>query len=77
MDTTTPTLQTLFDQLGLPSDAADIDQFVAQNRPVPQEMALPDAPFWTPAQSQFLREEWKDDAEWIPVVDQLNVLLRD
>ncbi|HUD31536.1 MAG TPA: DUF2789 family protein, partial [Variovorax sp.] len=50
MDTTTPTLQTLFDQLGLPSEAADIDRFVAENRPVPQEVALPDAPFWTPAQ---------------------------
>ena len=31
MDTTTPTLETLFDQLGLPSDQASIDAFAEKH----------------------------------------------
>jgi hypothetical protein len=76
MDLTQPSIETLFEQLGLSGETADIDDFIASHRPLPDGVLLPDAPFWTPAQSQFLREEFKDDAEWIPIVDQLNVRLR-
>ena len=76
MDMTQPTIETLFEQLGLSGQPADVDAFIAQHRPLADDVLLPNAPFWTPAQSQFLREEFKDDAEWIPVIDQLNVMLR-
>ena len=70
-----PTMHDLFAQLGLPNDEDAVQEFVARHRPLPQNMALPDAPFWTPAQAQFLREQWQRDAEWAEVVDQLNVSL--
>lgn len=75
MDLSTHTMHDLFDQLGLPSEEAEIQQFVARHRPLPQDMALADAPFWTPAQAQFLREQLNRDADWAEVVDQLNMSL--
>lgn len=42
---------------------------------MPDGMRLEDAPFWSPAQSQLLREERQDDADWAMVVDRLNVAL--
>ena len=68
-------LKDLFDQLGLPSEHGEIERFIELHRPLPQEMRLADAPFWSPAQAQFLNEEFHDDADWAPLVDQLNVLL--
>lgn len=76
MDLTNNTLANLFSQLGLPSEQADIDRFVATHRPLADTVKLADASFWTPAQSQFLREEINEDADWAEVVDQLNVMLR-
>lgn len=75
MEPTTHTLSELFAQLGLDADARAIDQFIATHRPLPGGVALADAPFWTPAQAQFLREELRDDADWAELVDQLNVRL--
>jgi hypothetical protein len=75
MDLSTPTMHDLFDQLGLPSDEASVQAFVARHRPLAQNMLLPDAPFWTPSQAQFLREQWQRDADWAEVVDQLNASL--
>ena len=68
-------LKDLFDQLGLPSSSAEIERFIDTHRPLPDGMRLADAPFWTPAQAQFLNEEFHDDADWAPLVDQLNVAL--
>ncbi|QBH00545.1 DUF2789 domain-containing protein [Xanthomonas oryzae] len=65
----------LFAQLGLPSDEASICNFIAEHSPLPGDMHLEDAPFWTPAQSQLLREERRDDADWIGTIDQLNIAL--
>lgn len=76
MDLTNHSLQALFEQLGLPGGPADIDRFVAEHRPLPETVRLADAPFWTPAQAQFLREEIAEDADWAEMVDQLNLLLR-
>lgn len=39
-------------------------------------MRLEEAPFWTAAQAQLLREERIDDADWAIVVDRLNLALR-
>lgn len=67
----------LFAQLGLPADEAEIDRFIETHAPLPRSVDLADAPFWTPAQASFLREEILEDADWAEVVDQLNVRLRD
>jgi hypothetical protein len=66
----------LFAQLGLPDDTDSIARFIAQHAPLPDAVALHEAPFWTDAQRTLLREELQEDADWAPVVDQLNVALR-
>lgn len=75
METPLHSLNSLFAQLGLPSDDAAIERFIASHSPLPENVQLPDAPFWTPSQAALLREELSEDADWAPVVDQLNVRL--
>lgn len=75
MDLSTHNLSTLFAQLGLASDQTFVDNFIETHRPLPAEILLADAPFWSSAQSAFLREEILKDADWAEVVDQLNVRL--
>ena len=65
----------LFAQLGLANGHEDIRQFLATHAPFPDDMRLEEAPFWTPSQAQLLREERVDDADWIVVIDQLNVAM--
>lgn len=72
----TPTLADLFAQLGLDADDAAQRAFIAAHAPLPANLPLPDAPFWTPAQATFLREALLEDAEWAEVVDELDALLR-
>ncbi|MBC3956034.1 Protein of unknown function [Pseudomonas asturiensis] len=74
MELPNPTLAGLFDQLGLPSDEDDITKF-AQAHQLPDDVKLVDADFWTRQQADFLKEELRSDAEWAPVVDELNALL--
>ena len=71
MDAPIPTLETLFDQLGLDSSPEAIDTFIASN-PLPEDVKLIDAPFWSDQQAAFLKEELRDDAEWAIPVDELN-----
>ena len=66
----------LFSQLGLPMDEAGIRAFLKTHSPLPDDVLLADAPFWTPAQAALLREELLEDADWAEVVDQLNTALR-
>ncbi|WP_281982771.1 DUF2789 domain-containing protein [Azonexus hydrophilus] len=66
----------LFAQLGLPNHQDDIGRFIAAHRTLGPDIALPDAPYWTPAQSSFLREALQQDADWAELVDQLNQALR-
>ena len=66
----------LFAQLGLPSDSVSIEAFLRAHSPLPDDVSLPDAPFWTAAQSALLREEILEDADWAEVVDRLNLSLR-
>lgn len=70
-------LSALFKQLGLPGDSESIDRFIATNSPLPGDVRLSEAPFWTPSQAKFLREELQEDADWAEVVDQLNLMLRE
>jgi hypothetical protein len=65
----------LFLQLGLPNDEASIQGFIRQHSPLPADVRLPDAPFWSPAQATFLKEQFLEDAEWAEQVDQLNLAL--
>lgn len=66
----------LFRQLGMASDRDSIDRFIATHRPLASERALSEAPFWTPAQADFLRSELGKDADWAELIDQLNARLR-
>lgn len=76
MEPSVHSLRNLFEQLGLPGAEADIARFVAAHRPLAAGIELAEAPFWSAAQAQFLREEVEDDADWAEVVDQLNLMLR-
>lgn len=65
----------LFRQLGLPGDPAAIEAFIAAHRPLPGDVALADAPFWSASQAEFLREEIVQDADWAELVDALSARL--
>ncbi len=64
-------LSDLFAQLGLPNDEASILAFIHAHRPLPADTPLCDAPFWSPSQARFLREDIRADADWSTVVDGL------
>ena len=66
----------LFAQLGLPSDEPGIGQFLDTYRPLANDIKLPDAPFWTPAQATFLHEALLQDSDWAELADQLSQALR-
>ncbi len=66
-----PTLELLFEQLGLDSSQEAIDQFIESNQ-LTMDIPLHHAPVWTQAQHDFLISHWKKDDEWAMVVDILN-----
>ncbi|MDR9439484.1 MAG: DUF2789 domain-containing protein [Halomonas sp.] len=66
----------LFEQLGLAADPAAIKRFIDRHAPIPEDVALPDAPCWNEGQAEFLREALEADADWAEVVDHLNTSLR-
>lgn len=76
MDSTFHPLSELFAQLGLGSSPGEIADFLRRHGPLPDDLALPDAPFWTPAQAAFLSEALDADSGWSEPADTLNVLLR-
>lgn len=76
MNSTSPRMTNLFLQLGLPADEQSIAEFIRTHQ-LPVDTRLPDAPYWTEAQRQFLREQWQDDAPWALIVDQLNESLHE
>lgn len=78
MDTTTNhDLGDLFDQLGLPSAPHEVNGFIRAHRPLPSDLALAQAPIWTPSQARFLAEQWRqDDGDWAILVDVLDARMR-
>lgn len=70
-------LHELFAQLGLPEDGSSIRRFIRSHRPLPADVKLADAPFWSEHQRAFLREAIKSDADWSHVVDTLDMQLRE
>lgn len=76
METPIHSLASLFKQLGLEHEPAAIEAFIRHHSPLSERYELADAPFWSPAQAAFLREEILEDADWAEIVDQLNLQLR-
>ncbi len=70
------TFEELFLQLGLGNSQDEIDQFIADHSPLPNHIPLTEAPFWTPAQAEFIRQAIEEDSDWSEVVDELNAALR-
>lgn len=69
-------LVSLFKQLGLENTHEAIEDFICRNRPVPSDLMLHEAKFWSASQASFLKEAIEVDADWAEIVDELNVLLR-
>lgn len=76
METQSHVLCDLFSQLGLPSDQDAIEQFIKSHRPLPDAVPISEAPFWSKSQRDMLKQAYIQDADWVPLVDQLNVRLR-
>ena len=74
MDTTESCMTNLFLQLGLPAGKDDIARFIREHQ-LPEDLLSSEAPFWNDGQRQFIREEWREDADWAIVVDELNEAL--
>ncbi|HHZ71003.1 MAG TPA: DUF2789 domain-containing protein [Methylococcaceae bacterium] len=69
-------LNSLFDQLGLESTETAINDFINSHKPLPDNIELHNADFWSFAQSSFLKQAKDEDADWVEVVDQLDLMLR-
>ena len=74
MDTTESSMTNLFLQLGLPAGKDEIAAFIREHQ-LPEDVRVSEATFWNEGQRQFLREEWREDADWAIVVDELNEAL--
>ncbi|RZA17975.1 MAG: DUF2789 domain-containing protein [Lysobacteraceae bacterium] len=74
MDTTESCMTNLFLQLGLPAEKHEIADFIHRHQ-IPEDLQVSEASFWSDAQRQFIREEWRGDADWAIVVDELNQAL--
>lgn len=69
-------LADLFAQLGLASDDAGMQAFIRAHAPLPGDIRVEDAAFWSPAQARLLGETLREDADWAEVVDHLSLVLR-
>jgi hypothetical protein len=67
-------LPSLFSQLGLDSSEEAMDKFIREHS-LPEGKAIYEADFWNDGQKAFLREAFTEDADWVPVVDELAALL--
>ena len=68
----TYTINDLFVQLGMDSSDEAIDNFIENNQ-LAEDEELIKAKVWNEKQRMFLQEEWKRDAVWVEVIDELNV----
>jgi len=65
----------LFAQLGLPADEASIGHFLRIHARAADGLRLPEAPCWSPAQAEFLRDALTQDSDWSGLADQLGAVL--
>ncbi len=76
METPIHSIASLFKQLGLDSTREAIDAFINTNGSLPGSVALHKADFWNTSQASFLKQAREEDADWVGIVDQLDVMLR-
>ena len=76
MQQNTHSLSSLFDQLGLDSKTASIEQFIALHKPISSNIELHKATFWNASQASFLKQMKDEDADWSGIIDQLDVMFR-
>jgi hypothetical protein len=69
-----PTIELLFEQLGLDSDQDSIHKFIEEHQ-LPEGVMMHEASFWTEGQRQFIVSHWQKDDNWSLVVDELNEVL--
>ena len=69
-------ISALFGQLGLDNSDDAIEAFIIAHRPVPENLRLHEAEFWSSSQADFLHEAIDEDADWAEVVDILDTMLR-
>ncbi len=62
----------LFAQLGLDSSDEAINNFIEKNK-LAKDEELINSSIWNDKQRMFLQEEWKRDAVWVEIIDELNV----
>ena len=77
METSVHNMNALFAQLGLDDTNKNIETFINTHKPIPKDIRLFEAEFWTKSQADFLKESLEDDSDWAVVVDQLNIMLRE
>lgn len=70
------TMNELFAQLGLDSSDEAIEQFIKEHQ-LSEDVKMKDAPFWEERQRAFLVEEYKKNAVWVMVMDELNLRLHE
>ncbi len=75
METPVHSIHALFDQLGLESTHEGIGDFIDKNSPLPNDLALHQADFWSESQAKFLKDAIDENADWSEVVDTLNEML--
>jgi hypothetical protein len=71
-----PRMTRLFQQLGLDFSEHAIADFIHTHQ-LATDVGIADAPYWSAAQRQFLREALAADALWTTTVDQLNESLHE
>lgn len=76
MPSKAPTVQALFVQLGLAADELAILRFIRQHRPMPPDVDMLHARFWTPSQAAVLWRLRRRGPHWVEVLDQLEAALR-
>ena len=72
----THSIVSLFNQLGLDSTGDAINDFINRNGRLPGSVELYKADFWNSSQASFLKQMKDEDADWVGIVDQLDVMLR-
>ena len=76
MDLSNHTLNSLFQQLGLPDSDQEINDFIVQNKGIDKTIALYEVNIWSSSQSAFLKESQEQDSDWTEVIDHLDAQLR-
>jgi len=76
MDDTTPSMSTLFQQLGLDDSDEAIATFIKDGQ-LASDVNIVDAPYWSDAQRHFIGEQLGADAAWAIIADQLNEALHE